>query len=162
MAAKSNMEQNLDKIFNIKGADALVEILNEDKNQEVLPPQTNTPLPDKEIGEDYSYARQNLKMIIDQGAGALDSLIGIAQISQHPRAFEVIGQLIKILVESNKDLLDLKKQSNELSGMIVGENKSDGNAKTVTNALFVGSTKELQQMIKNGSVPTDQPPEDSN
>ena len=152
MVERTNMEQNLDKIFDIEGADALVEIINENAGEVLLPENKNEKTVDREVQEDYAYARNNLKSVIDSGEDALDSLIQIAKVSQHPRAFEVIGQLMKIIVESNKDLLDLKRQANDLNGESKEDKKeSKGN---VTNALFVGSTKELQQMIKDGTVPT--------
>lgn len=157
MVDRSNMEENLDKIFKIEGADALVEIINESAaatNSQVLPPEDKPKSKprhfDKDVHEDYTYARNNLKSIIDNGEDALDSLIEIAKVSQHPRAFEVVGQLIKIIAETNRDLLDLKKQANDLHNDIPESEKP----KNVTNALFVGSTKELQQMIKSGSVPS--------
>jgi hypothetical protein len=158
MVDKTNTEENLDAIFNIEGADALVEIINEraaaTAEGEVLPPENKSKpkLLDKEVQEDYSYARNNLKSIIDNGEDALDSLIGIAKVSQHPRAFEVVGQLIKIIAETNKDLLDLKKQANDLHNNIPDNDKTK--ISNVTNALFVGSTKELQQMIKGATVPS--------
>ena len=87
--------------------------------------------------------------VIEKGTDALDNLIDLAKASEHPRAFEVVAQLTKTLVDANKDLLDIQKKVKDLKR----EDKKE-NTKNVTNALFVGSTAELQKMIsgKNNDV----------
>ena len=127
---KNNVTDGLNKVFEV-GTD-LVEVEKENKKVDV---------PD-EIDNDYKYARENLYGVIEKGTDALDTLIDLAKASEHPRAFEVVSQLTKTLVDANKDLLDIQKKVKDLKK----EDKKE-NPKNVTNALFVGSTAELQKMI---------------
>ena len=111
--------------------------------------ENNTPAeiiePEKEdrAENDYEYARNNLKKIIETGSMALQELSSIASTSESPRAFEVVAQMVKNLSDTNKDLLELQKKLKTLKAE--EEKKSPNN---VTNALFVGSTTELQKLIK--------------
>ena len=90
--------------------------------------------------QDYSEVRENLKELIDGGKIALDGILKVASESDSPRAFEVVSQLLKTSVEANKELLDVHKQMKEL--------EAEDKAKNVTNnAFFVGSTKELQELV---------------
>ena len=94
---------------------------------------------------DYNFIRGNLKELVDKGNEALDGILELAQESEHPRAYEVVGQLIKTLADANKDIMDLQKNVKSVKGISgKGPNK-------VTNALFVGSTHDLQKMIKQES-----------
>ena len=98
---------------------------------------------------DYEYARQNIYGVIETGANALDQLAQIAAQSQHPRAFEVLANLVKTLVDANKDLLNIRKTKLEIE-KASGENMSDGmGGNKVQNNLFVGSTAELQKFLKD-------------
>lgn len=98
-----------------------------------------------QVDSDYEFARSNLISIIEKGSDALDGLIDVASMSQHPRSYEVVASLIKTLSDVNKDLLDLTKKKMDISGEI-------GQPRTINNNLFVGSTAELQKLIsdKNG------------
>ena len=127
---KNNVTDGLNKVFEV-GTD-LVEVDKENK-------QADVP---EDVDNDYKYARENLYGVIEKGTDALDNLIDLAKASEHPRAFEVVAQLTKTLVDANKDLLDIQKKVKDLKR----EDKKE-NTKNVTNALFVGSTAELQKMI---------------
>ena len=119
----------------------LSELLDIDPpEQEVLEPAFKN----KEIDDDYDYARRNLRGLIDSGMNDLNSVMDIARQSESPRAFEVATNLIKTLADTNKDLLDLAKKKKDLT--------QEKNTQTVTNALFVGSTAELQKMIQGKST----------
>ena len=119
----------------------LSELLDIDPpEQEVLEPTFKN----KEIDDDYDYARRNLRGLIDSGMNDLNSVMDIARQSESPRAFEVATNLIKTLADTNKDLLDLAKKKKDLT--------QEKNTQTVTNALFVGSTAELQKMIQGKST----------
>ena len=101
-----------------------------------------------DIDKDYTYARENLYDVIERGTEALDYLLEVAKASEHPRAFEVVGSLTKTLVDANKDLLSIQKTVKDLKQ---SDNKdSNTSPQNVTNALFVGSTAELQKMLKGG------------
>jgi DNA-binding ferritin-like protein len=119
--------------------DKFSEILNIDPPvQEVIAPSTNN-----EVEDDYDYARKNLRDLIDSGMGDLNTVMDIARQSESPRAFEVATNLMKTLTDTNKDLLELAKKKKELT--------QEKEPQNVTNALFVGSTADLQKMIQGKS-----------
>ena len=91
---------------------------------------------------DFQYARENLYNLIERGQDGLEELLEIAKQSQHPRAFEVVGQMIDKLANTNKELLNLHKTKKDIQA-----EKTSGPT-NVTNALFVGSTSELQKLLK--------------
>ena len=96
----------------------------------------------KEDETDFQYARENLYNLIERGQDGLEELLEIAKQSQHPRAFEVVGQMIDKLANTNKELLNLHKTKKDIQA-----EKTSGPT-NVTNALFVGSTSELQKLLK--------------
>ena len=97
---------------------------------------------DQEDETDFQYARENLYNLIERGQDGLEELLEIAKQSQHPRAFEVVGQMIDKLANTNKELLNLHKTKKDIQA-----EKASGPT-NVTNALFVGSTSELQKLLK--------------
>jgi len=97
-----------------------------------------------EIKTDFEYARGNLINIIEKGNEALDGILDVAGMSQHPRSFEVAATIINSLAAANKDLLELSKRRKELEG--------EKSPTTINNNLFVGSTAELQKLIKNNGT----------
>jgi hypothetical protein len=96
---------------------------------------------DTQVTDDFEYARGNLIAAIEKGQEALTSIVDVAGMSQHPRAFEVVATLLKTVADANKDLLELQKRKKDLTG--IGPAPT-----TVNNNLFVGSTAELQKLIK--------------
>jgi len=92
---------------------------------------------------DFEFARGNLYEIIQSGQEALDDMIGFAKQAQNPRAYEVVGAMVANLVDANQKLLHLSKQIKEIQST----DKVD-TSKTVNNNLFVGSTAELQKLLK--------------
>ena len=95
-----------------------------------------------DVDKDYEYTRGNLYSLIDKGQEAVNGALDLAMSSDHPRAYEVAGQLIKTVSEVSQNLLDLQDKLKK-----VKEIPNTG-PKNVTNALFVGSTTELQKMLK--------------
>jgi len=101
-----------------------------------------TPIePEPEFKDDFEFARGNLINIIEKGSEALTGILDVASMSQHPRSYEVAANLIKTMSEVNKDLLELSKRKQDLEG-------TSGKPTTVNNNLFVGSTAELQKLLK--------------
>lgn len=99
------------------------------------------------IEDDYEVTRNNLRVLLQQGQEALQKSLDVAMQSEHPRAFEVVGNLMKQLADINQQLLDLHQQKQKLD-----EPSKAEKAKQVTNnAIFVGSTAELNKLIKNMS-----------
>ena len=96
---------------------------------------------------DYTEVRENLKDVIENSKIAIDGILKVAAESDSPRAYEVVSQLLKTSTEANKDLLDVHKQMKDL--------EKDDAQKRVTNnnAFFVGSTKELQDLV-NKQLPS--------
>jgi len=97
-----------------------------------------------DIKKDYEYTRGNLYSIIEKGQEALNGVLELAQESEMPRAYEVAGQLIKNVADATDKLLDLQKKLKD-----VEEEKQVRGPSTVNNALFVGSTADLQKMLKD-------------
>jgi hypothetical protein len=97
-----------------------------------------------QVDDDYEYARKNLRTLIDNGKDVMENLTFLAKEGESPRAYEVVGQLIKTLAETNKDLLNLAKAKKDIQQKKDEEQSSPTH---VTNALFVGSTAELQKLI---------------
>lgn len=119
-----------------------------------ITPMTNIPPPapiqttdPSQIEDDYEYARGNIIATIEKGREALDGILDVAGMGQHPRAFEVAANLVKTMVDANKDLMNLAKQKKELDKI-----DGKGGAQTVNNNLFVGSTAELLKALKNNNI----------
>ena len=99
----------------------------------------------EKIEDDYEVSRNNLRVILQQGQEALNKALEVAQQSEHPRAFEVVGNLMKQLADINQQLLDLHQQKQKLDE----PSKADKAKQVTNNAIFVGSTAELNKLIKN-------------
>ena len=100
----------------------------------------------EDIRKDYEYTRGNLYSIIEKGQEAINGILELAQESEMPRAYEVAGQLIKNVSDATDKLMDLQKKLKDINK----EDEKKGPT-TVNNALFVGSTADLQKMLKNVS-----------
>lgn len=118
--------------------------MDDDKLQRALSlvPMDDIEPIETETQQDFQVARSNLHGILISGQEALNRMVDLADQSQHPRAYEVVATLINALTQANKDLLDLSKKKKDIIGNAQEEKK------TVTNNLFVGSTAELQKMLK--------------
>jgi hypothetical protein len=107
---------------------------------DLAPVNHPTPVPIDKTETDFEYARGNLINIIEKGNEALDGILDVAGMSQHPRSYEVVATLLNSLAAANKDLLELSKRKKELT--------DESSPKTVNNNLFIGSTAELQKILK--------------
>ena len=96
-----------------------------------------------DIEEDYEYQRRQFYNLIEKGSNAIDGILELAKESEHPRTYEVAGQLIKNVAEVTEKLGDLQKKMKDLKEL------PNTAPKNVTNALFVGSTKDLQKMLRD-------------
>ena len=97
---------------------------------------------DDDIDNDYKYQRENFYNLVERGQDAIDGILELARESEHPRTYEVAGNLIKQVAEVTEKLGDLQEKMKKLKDV-------PSNApKNVTNALFVGSTAELQKWLK--------------
>ena len=130
---------NLDDTFDIESTIVPSEKVG------ITPEQKPDRLTKNDIEKDYEYTRGNLYSIIEKGQEAINGILELAQDSEMPRAYEVAGQLIKSVSDATDKLMDLQKKLKDVEE----ETKVKGPS-TVNNALFVGSTAELQKLLKNG------------
>lgn len=93
--------------------------------------------------DDFDFARRNMRSIIEKGVDALDKMIDVADMSQHPRSYEVVATLMKSLADTNKDLLELSEKKNRIE-----KGKDADSNKTINNNLYI-STSELLKLVKN-------------
>ena len=99
-----------------------------------------------DLDRDYEYTRGNLYSLIEKGQEAIDGIMEISQESGSARAYEVTGQIIKSVADATDKLLDLQKKIKDI------KEPKDKGPSTVNNALFVGSTAELQKLLKKGKL----------
>ena len=110
----------------------------------MLTPIIPRPSNEKEdVDADYDYQRENFYNLIEKGQDAIQGILNVAKESDHPRGYEVAGNLIKQVAEVTEKLGDLQEKMKRLKEV------PNSAPKNVTNALFVGSTAELQKMLKN-------------
>ena len=121
-----------------------------DVNSDIVPvdkPQVVTPVDTastkEQLKKDYEYTRGHLYSLVEKGQEAVDGILELAQESDQPRAFEVAGQLIKHVGDVADKLVDLQKKVNEIENP-----KKDKQVNTTNNTMFVGSTADLQKMLK--------------
>ena len=100
---------------------------------------------EQDIDNDYNYQRENFYNLVEKGSQAIDGILELAKESEHPRTYEVAGNLIKQVAEVTEKLGDLQEKMHKLKEVPTSAPKN------VTNALFVGSTAELQKMLKGKS-----------
>ena len=127
--------------------------ITQDIKEEILDPKPLVPRPDDTLDHadaDYKYSRENFYNLVERGQDAIDGILEVAKEGEHPRAYEVVGQLIKNVAEVTEKLAYLQEKMKKLKEV------PDHAPKSVTNALFIGSTKELQNLLKDKSNGSDQ------
>lgn len=130
------MDENLSEILNIDPEPRSITL-----RQDFPITQVNVDMDD--VDKDFQKARQNLKELISIGFNAIDGVLKVASEGDSPRAYEVVAQMIKTVAETNKDLVELHQRMKS-----VKEDKYDKNTvNNTTNAIFLGSTKDLQELI---------------
>jgi hypothetical protein len=131
-----NIDESLSKTFDVQPI-SKTEVVT--KDGDIIKPS------DEKIEDDYEITRSHMRMLLVQGQEALNGALEVAKQSEHPRAFEVVGNLMKQLADVNQQLMDLHQQKAKL------DNPKEIGKKEVTNnnAIFVGSTAELNKLIKN-------------
>ena len=133
MAQETNKLNVLDNVLGI------TDVVETTTSQVTLP---QVKKPDEESDNDYKYQRENFYRLVERGQDAIDGILELAKESEHPRSYEVAGQLIKNVADVTEKLGELQLKMQKLKEV-------PSNApKNVTNALFVGSTSELQKMLK--------------
>jgi hypothetical protein len=116
---------------------------------DVTPVKKEKEKPDRltkdDVEKDYEYTRANLYSLIEKGQEALNGIMELAEESQSPRAYEVAGQLLKSVADTTDKFLKLQKDLKDIN------EESKGPTNVTNNAMFVGSTAELQKMLKQMS-----------
>jgi hypothetical protein len=132
----------LNDVFNVSGeivSSSCEDNVPQVSSDKIIVDETTT----SDIKKDYEYARGNMYSIIEKGQEALNGILELAQETDSPRAYEVVGQLIKNVSDSTEKLIELQKKLKDLE-----EVKTSNGPTSVTNALFVGSTTELSKLLK--------------
>ena len=124
-----NIDQKLDDILNIES--------DIKKETQVV----KLPTRHENMETDYKYARENLYDLVERGQDAIDGILQLSKETEHPRAYEVAGQLIKTVGETAEKLIDLQQKLKKLEG-------EDQKISQQHNHLYVGSTSELQKFLK--------------
>lgn len=132
-----NIDDNLSQVFDIEPIG---------KTEVVAQNLTAVTPKNEEFDHDYETTRSNLHAILNQGQDALFHALEVAKQSEHPRAFEVVGGLMKHLSDINHQLLDLHKKKQALES---GRPEDEKTSVTNNNAIFVGSTTELSKMLND-------------
>lgn len=117
--------------------------LVEAKSDEVVT-TSNTVIPDSAVADDFENSRENLYDLLQNGRSALMHALEVAKQSEHPRAFEVVGNLIKQLADINEQILDLHAKKQKLEEP---KDSKKGAPQTVNNNLYVGTTADLNKLI---------------
>jgi len=128
----------IDDALNVESS--IVEV--DDTPKSITKPEQKT-----DISKDYEYTRANLYSLIEKGQEAINGIMELAGEGGSPRAYEVAGQLIKSVADTTDKLIDLQKKLKDVEED-VGNNKGPNNV--TNNAVFVGSTSELQKLLKQG------------
>lgn len=135
----SNLDMNVSKALGIVNKDIVKDVLHPYEPKTVIP----RPNEAEDMDSDYKYSRENFYNLIERGQDAIDGILEIAKEGEHPRAYEVVGQLIKNVSEVTEKLADLQDKMKKLKEV------PETGPKHVTNALYVGSTAELQKLLKD-------------
>jgi Terminase DNA packaging enzyme len=133
-----NKFENIDKALEIEATSVSKEIIKKSKEAIAIPTSG------EECDKDYEYTRGNLYSLIEKGQEAIDSIMDLAQQSDSARAYEVAGQLIKNVGDVTDKLIDLQHKMKKLK-----EEEIKGPS-TVNNSVFIGSTADLQKLLKQG------------
>ena len=128
------------------------EPLETNSNAIVSAPLVVNDTKEQDQEDDYQLARKTMRGLLQKGETAIEEILTLAKSSEHPRTYEVTGQLIKTLSDVSKDLIGLQKQIKDINKDTAAALPQIGNQ---TNNVFLGSTHELMQMIKRKSAELD-------
>jgi hypothetical protein len=136
----NELNKSLSEVFD-------VEPVKETKKEKlpVVQQSYNDPDLKQDLTDAYQQSKENLQGIIDQGKEAMEEILQIAKVGQHPRAFEVYGTILKNMVDANKELLAIQKQMREMDE---NAKKATSSGPNIDKAIFVGSTSELSKLLK--------------
>ena len=134
----SNIDDKLNEVLNI--AEEVLEKKEEKNPLEVANEKPTVVIPQADVDTDFDKGRGELYKLLEKGNEAIDGILALAKEGEHPRAYEVAGQLIKTVSDTAEKLIDLQKKLKDIEG--------ESQVKTQHNHLYVGSTSELQKFLK--------------
>lgn len=142
-----NPYDNLNDTFNVKPEEALSKNLKKTTDNMPLEvdPASLEKVHDRQLENDFQEARERLKKAAEYGEEALQGVLNVAKSSDHPRAYEVAGQLVKAMQDNAKDLLDVQEKARKIKYGAPSKTKVE----TQNNNVFIGSTAELLKTLKN-------------
>lgn len=140
---KKTVEEKISDALDIEAVEP--EIVEEPKEIQKSEPKAIEVSAEVDMRRDYKHARRNLRDLIKTGNSAIEGILNVASEGEHPRAYEVAAQLIKVVADTNKDLIDLHKKVKDINREDVKLTQNNTN-----NAIYVGSTSELQNLISGG------------
>jgi hypothetical protein len=135
----SKLEDKVNEILGINEPEPKKEVVKQDFKPAVPRREDDSKA---DVDNDYKYSRENYYNLIERGQEAIEGILNIAREGEHPRAFEVAGQLIGQVANTVDKLQDLQKKLKDLKEVPKSANQN------IKNALFIGSTAELQKMLK--------------
>ena len=138
MPKKKNVDEKISDALNMDTPVVEGEIIRRE------PREIQTTGESLDLKKDYRSVRTNLHDIIDRGNDAIDGILQVASEGESPRAYEVAAQMIKTVADANKDLIELHEKMKKIRSDMPQTQKNVTN-----NSLFVGSTKELQDLVKD-------------
>tara|TARA_R100000152_G_C6778807_1_gene209803 strand:- start:16 stop:459 length:444 start_codon:yes stop_codon:yes gene_type:complete len=138
MAKKKNVDEKISEALEMEPEVIDAEIVRRE------PREIQTTGDSIDLKRDYRSVRTNLHDIIDRGNDAIDGILQVASEGESPRAYEVAAQMIKTVADANKDLIELHEKMKKIRSDTPESQKNITN-----NSLFVGSTKELQDLVKD-------------
>ena len=144
----NNKFEKIDEALNVESS--IVETSNDSASIKKAPVESD------DIEKDYEYTRANLYSLIEKGQEAINGIMELAGEGGSPRAYEVAGQLIKSVADTTDKLIDLQKKLKDVED----ESKKSTTNNVTNNALFVGSTSELQKLLKQGFLNSNDPEKD--
>ena len=137
-------DETFDEIDQTLDIDRGAEIMKAPVNKPTRTSPKNIKSGKEDITKDYEYSRAQLYSLVEKGQEAVDGALDVAQQSDSARAYEVAGQLIKHVADTADKLVDLQKKMKEIDEVNTKQNTTN----VTNNSLFVGSTSELQKMLK--------------
>ena len=136
----SNIDDKLNEVLNI--AEEVLDKKEEKNPLEIVNEKPAVVVPQADVDTDFDTGRGELYKLLEKGNEAIDGILSLAKEGEHPRAYEVAGQLIKTVADMSKDLMAMQEKLKKLKEV------PNTGPTSVTNALFVGSTTELTKLLK--------------
>jgi hypothetical protein len=139
----SKFNKTMEGIFNVPSVVTEENDLTEFYSDDTQSTHELSTLLDHDLKSDYERTRDSIDSLIAKGTEAIDDMLAIARQSEKARDFEVAGNMIKTMVDANKELLDIQKKMRDITG------KKENVTQNIKNAVFVGSTTELLKAMKD-------------